>query len=587
MAAQSGFEFDLQKMQASSQYLCEAIEWLAANPRNYDSVHHELDVPKLSSMVDCLKPAVSKMQRLQNRYSLINRLPPEVLIQIFHLLMNPFLPAALSHSDRRTTLARIIRQRAWITRVCHYWRETALHTMKLWGLVWVHNPWGTWGNSYNELCFRRSGNAPLNVHVTVKKYNSPLLRDVMSQMHRVQDLHFLHLRDDPFASAGANVDTSQLKSLVFSCRGHQLPPEWSELFASKSDVWQSSSIRTLAFNRYTDWKQCRITNLRHLIIANQAFDAPSASCLLVVLSNNPRLEDLILSKVWVRSGDRLDLDAVIASHQVVAMPHLKRLAVDSKNSSRWLTHDISARWHMMSEFLEAMIVQPDGCLVHHRPNMTSTPAIPKFRSTLAIRRLEITYRSWTGTDGQSAFRIADRSLMRNINEHPQRFLRPTNSAQNVQELWVDDFKFADRAIADWTTVLQDMCNVTKLVLRPHFLRELSTLQWWLGTIARYGLFPSLSELEVHKHTASHALDILALIEKRRANGTRMSTLRFVRWLNSENEEGAFEYMKSYSERFKTSVVHVLFEDVSEEPFMPLPELCTTPSPVHDHWEPWR
>ncbi|CAL1713947.1 unnamed protein product [Somion occarium] len=113
-----------------------------------------------------------------NQLTPISRLPPELLSEIFWFHM-----VSICHSPNHYLTC----QDAWIkvTHVCHYWREVALHSPRLWTRISVS---GLDSGRAGEL-ISRSKNASLTVRaVAYNPGNVSALKHVFSHLERIESL---------------------------------------------------------------------------------------------------------------------------------------------------------------------------------------------------------------------------------------------------------------------------------------------------------------------------------------------------------------------------------------------------------------
>ncbi|KZV63152.1 hypothetical protein PENSPDRAFT_220863 [Peniophora sp. CONT] len=127
--------------------------------------------------VEALNLLASAFKSQVNRLAPISRLAPEILLRIFHLLMEMYRPG---EGYRRVY--------GWIevTRVCRSWRHLLLgeHT------IWANNI-GTIPGAYETFIERSGSHVPLHLYLEDELFEWPKYRPEWSALplHRVHTLH--------------------------------------------------------------------------------------------------------------------------------------------------------------------------------------------------------------------------------------------------------------------------------------------------------------------------------------------------------------------------------------------------------------
>jgi hypothetical protein len=263
--------------------------------------------------------AVIKLKRARN--SLLNvstRLPPEVLGSIFHWNVIPDGDfGGLSKASYNFLL------------VCHHWFQVALATPGLWGF---------WGTSIQDWMHRhaRCRTAPLDLVLTgrASHHLDDKLRDALQDCAARGVIRRVHLE----SKDAATLLSSIISSII--TQGEEIRPISMESFilwnirgpsVDISDFFsryhlpklQRLSLRGFSISSW-DLLGSRTTSLTTLSLTGASLSpAPTLSQMLSILSANPNLQSLTLSRGSVPSvdGDR--------SSPQIQLRHLKRLHLAS------------------------------------------------------------------------------------------------------------------------------------------------------------------------------------------------------------------------------------------------------------------
>ncbi|KAJ3533450.1 hypothetical protein NMY22_g7327 [Coprinellus aureogranulatus] len=125
----------------------------------------------LSDRILILERELIALKTCQNAIVPINRLPPEILSQIFHYVQD------LDEQDSFRTLFWVV-----ITAVCKHWRAVALNCNTLWTRLAFPHP------KFTELMLSRSGSAPLRIEIRDNAFYTQsigVLRKALSQVERL------------------------------------------------------------------------------------------------------------------------------------------------------------------------------------------------------------------------------------------------------------------------------------------------------------------------------------------------------------------------------------------------------------------
>ena len=135
--------------------------------------------------------AIARLRRHLNSLVPVNRLPLELLIEIFYLCQSP--------ADHRPDALRRPHHYGWLTAagVCHYWREAIMATPKLWSRIDLDHA------AFSRLCsLPLAGRHPL--HLAVTQWQAPQ-RDLFDEIitSRMEQVHSIniHIADDDWDSS--------------------------------------------------------------------------------------------------------------------------------------------------------------------------------------------------------------------------------------------------------------------------------------------------------------------------------------------------------------------------------------------------
>ncbi|KAJ3545840.1 hypothetical protein NMY22_g2286 [Coprinellus aureogranulatus] len=206
---------------------------------------HNTHSKKLSDRIYVLEHEVAAVKACQNATVPINRLPPEILSQVF--------------LDVRGKEARV-EAASWVTvtHVCRHWRDIALRFTNLWTHLAFPHP------DFTELMLSRSGSAPLHIEAEDSAFGDgrslDILRKVLSQVARIHTISLESEENEvadvlPPSLSGAPIlerlvlhgDDWDLPSTFFD---GGVPPRLSELELggcklSGSTIWASATLTRL------------------------------------------------------------------------------------------------------------------------------------------------------------------------------------------------------------------------------------------------------------------------------------------------------------------------------------------------------
>ncbi|KAJ3872711.1 hypothetical protein F5051DRAFT_444931 [Lentinula edodes] len=299
----------------------------------YKAKLSKYSVAELDSMEQKLRISLSLVRGVRNLLQPVNRLPPELLILIFHQTqqhLSDFLP--MPHPSPSSW--------HWLSllQVCRHWRGLIATSPQLWSeLDSALLP---------ERFLKRSSVVPLKVYLGPKLDNlsEGLLESIAHQSNRFQELH---LDADSWQSSAATSGTMfhQFKfpapiltslTLVTDGRGitNGILPQ---MFGG-----EMPSLKKLCLKHLTAWPRGYFQSLTHVCLYDQNESTrPTMDEFLDFLASSPSLEELAL----VRAGPtRTDVGTQLHSplSKTVFLPNLRQLDIGEWSSAslvaRFLSH---------------------------------------------------------------------------------------------------------------------------------------------------------------------------------------------------------------------------------------------------------
>ncbi|KAL6298569.1 hypothetical protein BKA93DRAFT_46703 [Sparassis latifolia] len=404
---------------------------------------------ELLSLERCLCMALSLVR---SSTCPINRLPIEILGDIFLLVMRPVKPkhAFIWNSSR----LRHTRGLTVLTKVCRHWRDVCTNFPFLWSHI---SGAPRDADPPIPLFLQRSRPAPLTVYLPANSIPSALsLLELESERSRIQEL-FVHsftevagLRYSPAPA----LEHLTLRADYVVPRAHQ----HIILFDDNVPRLKTLSIHTI------DWLPSNhfasITHLCCYFSANhRPYDGPRASDLLAMLAGSSRLEDI----VFVFPTFALHPQNC-GSRPNAKLDHLQRLALGGM-SPTWLSWlfchvdmpvNVAMRIFQVKSrhifrtvhVLAQALLQHSSTLLELRGSPTSSSAI--FGTTAA---------------GYST------GIRIDVNDEDHKFLHTPSllsqlcSLRSVQELYIDIVDFTSERTIDLGPLLQFLPSLSKLAYR--------------------------------------------------------------------------------------------------------------------------
>ncbi|KAJ7588828.1 hypothetical protein C8J56DRAFT_1164513 [Mycena floridula] len=265
-----------------------------------------------------IQKAAASLRGYRNSRLPINRVPPEIMTEIFNLtqLDEPsFCPWSARGYDKDP------KDHQWIglLEVCRHWRGIIATSPKLWSWIVRQSDIGCY--------LRRSRSALLSVNlmpVSPQALSISTLDLLGFHRRRIAQLHF-NISDHPAYINHRFLTRSAPELFSLSVYPDQhysgdtvLPP----LFGGRMP-----KLKQLALRYFVSWPTGYFHNLTHLILLDQQVHArPSTSTFLDFMETSPLLEVLILDGAGPTREDSIDLPPV-STGRMIALIALKELNI--------------------------------------------------------------------------------------------------------------------------------------------------------------------------------------------------------------------------------------------------------------------
>ncbi|KAJ3560909.1 hypothetical protein NP233_g10529 [Leucocoprinus birnbaumii] len=288
-----------------------------------------INVDELVDLGEHLALALPHIRFLQNTFSPINQLPPEVLANIISYIQcdiprhAPFpLPLDLNNW-------------AQVLSVCRHWRSTLMNAPSLWKRI--HYFRGECVDSFGRSreWLSRAHDVPLKVYLTGLlssdsfEETMDLPVEIFSHVPRLQELHISsrHTLHDSILWKLVDQPAPNLESFSFTMYEELGPENFLPVSTVLPRIFQDDmpKLEHLTLGNISFWPQNRFHNLTRLRLQRQAPDyRPSLSSFLEFLAASPKLEELVLVRAGFdpRKASKAD-DAL----PVVALPCLQYLEI--------------------------------------------------------------------------------------------------------------------------------------------------------------------------------------------------------------------------------------------------------------------
>ncbi|KAL1950282.1 hypothetical protein VTO73DRAFT_5406 [Trametes versicolor] len=325
-------------IQDQISFATDCIQVLLTNMRTVSLVSSEDALPSLHSFDRLLLETSAFVRSYTNSITPVNRLPAEVLSDIFSLAsLTPFHPGYPLRPEGRYQSSRILQTQ--IMRVCRQWRDVAQSTTPLWSDIILLPYRGIPLSSQ----IRWAGTTSINVYS--EGHVNPLVPILAEHAHRIRRLHIRTIdsfwidMDRRIHAVFAILPRLALhieELVLHAWKIHWCPPTAS-VFSGCAPRLRVLSLFQLAFVP-TD----HFPALRELYIVLQ--NAVEQSQLLDMLRGSPMLELIHIA------APRVELPPNGApSSRVPSLPHLRAIVLCFSRNTHCLLSDL--------------VLPPKGCLV--------------------------------------------------------------------------------------------------------------------------------------------------------------------------------------------------------------------------------
>lgn len=370
----------------------------------------------------------------------MHALPQETLADIFqHVLNGCFGPKDAPREDFYKWTA--------VTRVCRYWRESALAFATLWSTVSMGNlPCAV-------ACIERSRSAPLDIYVPSHQPPNRVWDEIRDHFPRVRTFAAEARQLDALSVlVGPPILAPNLQTLYIHKVGTQNRP-LPLLFSG--DLPKLSSVR---LSGISNWVSNQFTGLKRLSIENVPQALPIDN-LLDALEANPTLEFL---ELWKADPE----PTAEPTPRHITLPHLRQLKIGS-GSPRPLLGSLSLPSGCRLEFTSMVLGSLDRSIFQHALPSES-PSLPNIGD---IEKLKVNIGD--GVDGievsgvtslSAVFRFQASSMARTLVRSTLGSFGPL-SAASVRELCVQGCRALEYPDPEaWKPLLGSMTSLDTLWL---------------------------------------------------------------------------------------------------------------------------
>ncbi|OCH86122.1 hypothetical protein OBBRIDRAFT_828497 [Obba rivulosa] len=495
-----------------------------------------LSPTELWTVKNALKVLHAAVDGQLNSLCRINRLPPEILIMIFHHTFNP----VNDDDDPWNSSILDCAELTTMTHVCKHWREIAVGAASLWKHISKSGP-------SPSLCLERSRLSPLLIHA-VDTGLCDLARGLLSSGRpiKVLILYFHAYYDpEPLRGPATYLETLHLSYYVVHGQSQKVP-----LFDGQTPV-----LHTL-----TLWHSSLPANSFDTLTRLAVYDVPGRPELSTILSlfqASPNLEDIILVAIDITLDHR--------RLPVVHLNHLRTLYLGS-------VHAMCAAGilsHVSVHINAAINLQTDFGMIIPRSHVSND--ISRFAYWHATDKLII-----IATGSSSAISMTAHDVKEVTTQDCVDILGELPQAQ-ITELWLQSYFESTRE--ELQGLYSGFSSLTTIVYCIRYEDSYNAVEVLLdhGTSDDIPLCPALTTLRL-LILAEGALDV-ALI--RNFTGSRMQMGFPIRKLIIESIKPLPE-----TEEIKGLVEEVECKVVDKLPTMAMPEICMRRREVHGLWDRW-
>ncbi|KAK0475274.1 hypothetical protein IW261DRAFT_1496739 [Armillaria novae-zelandiae] len=293
------------------------------------------DTAKMDAMERRLQTAAAVVRGTRNSQQAINRIPPELLAQIFSMVQHHipgFLPLVYRGSNYH-------RGREWllVIEVCRHWRGVAATFCTLWATI---------DNDLRPLAFlKRSSESLLTVVFCLNKtrVDQHLLAKITEVLPRIREFHIdFHHKASLLESSSLLTNSAPNVVSLSLLLDHQTPMAGGlSSTLSKLFMGEMPKLKQLCLGYFTSWPENYFKNLTHLYLINQdKLTRPSTSEFLDFLGLSPHLEKLALINAGPTRSVSDDLP-LVPIDRIVTLDHLTEIDMNTSNGIASITRLLS------------------------------------------------------------------------------------------------------------------------------------------------------------------------------------------------------------------------------------------------------
>lgn len=378
---------------------------------------------------------LAQVRFARNTLSPVHTLPSETLAIIFQYVLDGYFgPSGAPREDFYKWTA--------VTRVCRYWRESALSFATLWSTVPMGNLPGA------LISIERSRSALLDIYVPSYRPLNDVWDEIRGHMPRVRKLaakvYHLDTFNTPFGFPIFAPNLQTLDVHKIGTQNHPLPLFFNEATPNLTSV-RLSGISNLTSNNFTGLKQLSFENVHQALPIDHLLD---------ILEANPTLEYLELWKAEPTAEP---------TPRHITLPHLRQLKFSS-GSPRPLLETISLPSTCRMELTSITLDSLDRSIFRHALPSES-PSLPNIKD---VKKLTINVGDGidgievSGVTGSSAFRLHVSSMARTLVRSTLSSFEPLSTA-SIRELCVQgcrELEYPDPK--DWKPLMGSMTSLDTL-----------------------------------------------------------------------------------------------------------------------------
>lgn len=502
------------------------------------------------------------------------RLPPEILGTIFDMARDRPIP---SIGSEKLSFAESPHRWMRVRQVCQHWYNVAASFAPLWTFIALPSRAQLQAVDQCRLFLRNSRQSLLTIHLQyLEGIDRPLLREILSQLPRTQELYFsTSPLLTPCQAALLQAPVPHLRTLALRCRSTSVagddPDHLPILFGGVTPV-----LQCLAISLFTIYAKDNFRNLQQLHLSSQQYTSEDrVQSLLDLLDGSPSLEGLMFTSISFTSNTR----TTSLQPRRCRLSNLKRLYFDSVTES------------YVGQMLSYLNLPTGLLLCCYKWTFSSfgglLPADISYLSNLHdISRINLRFNAANCriyiTGEASAFSVDSCEI------YPESHLTElitglVNLLPLVDELWLEG-RPASNITQPWHDLFNRARDVKRLVLRPNIV--------YFETLMAHDALPLLRELHILGFPSPFILESTQrFLQAREAHGHRLSSLHLyssscfdsefmLHYKGAEYEREAYAMLRPY-------VDYMEIINWKRDPRMQVPPICnSTQTTGQWNWPTW-